>query len=193
MVRSLMRLKALLVLLGAAALLSSCLVSDEPVLEKRSGRARPFEDGAYQMCPIDDEAGDEDCDQLTARFDRSSGEMRLINEDEPDDPAVLRFRHIGRRAYAVQSFEGDGYSYFYGSGGSSSFTLTMMLCDQLPKDLLKRLIDRGDLEGDYDDPETCTVKSVRGLTDAARAYHKGDIVGDEKMSTLITPVTRGLE
>lgn len=191
--RSLKKLKALTVLFGAAALLSSCLVSEEPVLEKRTGRARPFDDGAYRMCPIEDEAGAEDCDRLTAQFNRDTGEMMLLNEDEPDDPAILRFRHIGRRAYAVQSYEGDGYSYFYGKGGSSSFTLTMMLCDQLPKGLLERLIERGDLEGDLDDPESCTVKTVRGLTDAARAYHKGNVLGDEKMSTLITPARDAAE
>ncbi len=174
--RSLPTLKAAIA--GAAAsLLAGCLVSDEPVLDGRTGKAAPLKDGIYAACE-DDERGDE-CDVFQATR-REDGAYLFDLEDEPT--AVLRFRRIARKAYAVQSAEGDGYAYYYGQGDSDSFALTLMLCDALPEKLRTRLIDKGDLSSEEENFEVCTVETLKGLAAAAKAYHRGQTTGDKDVT-----------
>lgn len=171
---------------GVLALaLGGCLVSETPVLDLKSGRANPLKDGDYVACSIEDNSEDSDCQAMAVKYqdDRS---YHFLAEDE--EPSVLRFRRVGRGGYAVQSREGENeFAYYYGAGDSKRMTLTMMICEELPDDLRSRLIDRGDLEADGDDYSVCTVKSVRGLTDAAKAYHRGQVDSDEMIMMEIKP------
>ncbi|WP_425410799.1 hypothetical protein [Hyphococcus sp.] len=165
---------------GLTLILVGCLVSETAILDVKTGKARPLKDGGYIACPADSETGADDCQKLTVQYmqDRS---YHFLAEDEA--PSILRFRRIGRRGYVVQSREDDQeYAYYYGAGDASRMTLTMMICQELPQDLRRGLIDRGDLSVDGEDHDICTVKSVRGLVDAAKAYHQGRVQSDEPIS-----------
>ena len=164
------------VAIGAAFLLAGCLVSEDPVLDAKSGEATPLAAGDYAMCPLSDEADDADCESVSISVD-NAGLYTFTNANEPDEPAYLRMRRIARRGYAVQINEDDGYMYYYGRGDKKRFTLTMMMCASLSKKMRDRLLERGDLEADGDDKETCVVNTVRGLTAAARDYHFGRASG----------------
>ncbi len=178
-------------LAGAGAiLLSGCLVSEEPILDEASGAATPIKPGAYIMCPLDETPDDDDCENFVVSHD-ASGLYRFEKEDEK--PSLFRFRKIARRGFAVQSAEDDddGYMYYYGRRVGKNFRLTMMMCQQLPTGLRDSLIAGGDLSSDDDDFEVCAVNTLNGLTAAAKAYHRGDIVsseaGDKTMVLEFTP------
>lgn len=172
------------IIAGAAVFLSGCLVSEEPVLDAATGRATPMPPGAYVMCQAEGE--DDDCSPFEVTQDASG--LYLFKPAE-ESPAEMRFRRIGRKGYAVQSKEDDGYAYYYGRGDAREFRLTMMMCSDLPEGLRARLIDRGHLEAEEGDADVCTVKTLRGLTDSARAYHRGDSVSDdgEELAIVFTP------
>ncbi|MHA7872338.1 MAG: hypothetical protein ACX939_08315, partial [Hyphococcus sp.] len=165
------------------AALTSCLVSEEAVLDASSGKASPIPSGAYAMCPVSEE--DDACANLAVSRD-DTGLYTLQPAD--DDPAQMRFRRIARNAYAVQSFEGDGYVYYYGRAQKAdSLVLTMMMCADLPEKLRARLIERGDLTAEDPDFQTCVVHTRKALTDAARAYHRGQAQSDEPIAFTIAP------
>ncbi|WDI33098.1 hypothetical protein PUV54_07800 [Hyphococcus flavus] len=171
---------------AGALMLAGCLVSEFPVLDASSGRAKPLKDGAYIACPVSEEASEDDCQTMTVVFqpDRS---YHFISEEE-EEPSVLRFRRVGNRGYAVQSKEEhDEFAYYYGAGNSNRMTLTWMMCKDLPENVRTKLLENGDLESDSDDYEACEVKTVRGLTDAARAYHRGQAESDEPITMELTP------
>ena len=65
-----------------------------------------------------------------------------------------------------------------------------MLCQDLPEGLRARLIDKGDLSTEDEDFETCTVNTVKGLVEAARAYRRGDTTGDKNAKIVLKPVTQ---
>ncbi len=164
---------------GAALALAGCLVSEEPVLDARTGKATPFDAGAYVMCPLSDEADDSDCERFSVTVD-DSGLYRFQNGDDVEDAAHMRFRRIARRGYAVQSEEDDGYMYYYGRDEKDRFTLAMMMCPSLSQRTRDRLMARGDLVAAEDDYQTCEVKTLAGLKGAARDYHHGRAPGDDE-------------
>lgn len=169
-------------ILASCALLTGCLVSEEPVLDASNGRAKPLREGPYLMCPVNDEA--DECQSMSVERD-AEGLYSFVTEGEA--PTKMRFRRIGRRGYAVQSQEDDGYAYYYGAGDSRRFHMTMMMCPDLPAVLRARLLERGDLETEDGDFETCIVKSRNGLTAAAKAYHRGEAEGAEAIAFIFTP------
>lgn len=174
--------------LAAMLALGGCLVSDLPVLDARTGKARALSDGDYLACPLENgeiQAGDE-CDRLTVRREKDRS-YSFINREEDDDAAYLRFRRVGRAGYAVQSSESDGFVYYYGAGRDDGVLLVMMNCPDLPSDLRAGLIARGDLEPDDEKFSVCKVKTLRGLTQAAKAYHRGDV--DQMMDAAILIVS----
>ena len=172
--------------IAGALALTGCLVSEEPLLDADNGNATPIKSGAYVMCPIDDEDSDNECEQFVISHD-ATGLYQFDKEDE--DPVEMRFRRVARKAYAVQSLEDndDAYLYYYGAGDKNRFRLTMMLCADLPSAKRAQLIENGDLESDDDEFETCVVKTVKGLTAAAKAYHRGDVQSDEEIALEFTP------
>lgn len=174
--------------LAAMLTLGGCLVSDLPVLDARTGKARPLNNGDYLACPLKDgeiEAGDE-CDRLTARK-MKDGAYSFINREEDDDPAYLRFRRVGRGGYAVQSSESDDFVYYYGAKRDGGLLLVLMNCPDLPAAVREGLIANGDLEPDDENFSVCKVKTLRGLTEAAKAYHRGDVAEMIDAAILIAP------
>jgi hypothetical protein len=166
----------------AAGLLAGCLVSEEPVLDARSGGAKPLADGPYAVCETGDSENGCTVFEVSRRDDGT-----YAFKAEGEDPAVFRFRRIARKAYAAQSAEEGGYAYYYGAGDSEEFSLTMMLCDELPDDLRAHLIDKGDLSTDDEDFESCTVNTVKGLVEAAKAYRSGATTGDKEAKIVLRP------
>lgn len=168
----------------AACLFGGCLVSEEPVLDAKSGAASPLPDGVYAACNTEDDAGD--C-TVFAVSRGEDGAYTLKAEDE--EPATLRFRRIARKAYAVQSAEDDGYAYYYGAGDGNEFSLLLMECPDLPEKFRARLIAKGDLSTGDEDFETCRVNTLKGLVEAAKAYRRGKTTGDETAKIVLKPVT----
>ncbi len=175
-----------------ASLLGGCLLSETPILDATNGRATPIKPGAYIACPLKDDADASDCNELIVSHD-ASGLYRFEKADEK--PSLFRFRKIARRGYAVQTTEDsdDSYMYYYGQRIGKRFRLTMMMCAELPASLRDALIANGDLASEDDDFETCMVNTLKGLTKAAKAYHRGDAGSDEadseKMMLELTPAT----
>ncbi len=170
-------IKMVLAGLGAS-LLGGCLLSETPILDATNGRATPIKPGAYIACPLNDDADASDCSELIVSHN-SSGLYRFEKADEK--PSLFRFRKIARRGYAVQTTEDsdDSYMYYYGQRVGRRFRLTMMMCADLPATLRDDLIASGDLSSEDDDFETCVVNTLKGLSWAAKAYHRGDAGGDE--------------
>lgn len=172
--------------------LSGCLVSEDPLLDASNGNATPIDSGAYVMCPVGDEDDGADCEHFSITHDET-GLYRLDKDGE--EPTDMRVRRVGRRGFAVQLLEDDddAYLYYYGAGNSQRFRLTMMLCADLPEELRAQLIEDGDLESDDDDFETCTVKTLKGVTTAAKAYHRGEVQSDEEIALEFTPAPNAVE
>lgn len=174
---------------GAALALAGCLVSEEPILDEKNGRATPLGAGEHMMCPLSDDADEGDCERFMISFDET-GLYNFANAENEEDDAQMRFRRIARGGYAVQAYEDDGAMYYYGRGDKKQFALTMMDCTSLTAKTRDRLIERGDLEADDGDFTVCEVKSLKGLTAAARDYHRGRTANsDEAIVLEITPAT----
>jgi len=169
-----------------ALALSGCLVSETPLLDATSGKARPLGDGAYEACPIsDDKEEASDCEVYAVSYG-ADGAYSLVSEHE-DETVTLRFRRVGPGSYAVQSSESDGFAYYYGAVEKSVLELTLMNCPDLPAPLRQRLIARGDLSSDDDKYTVCTVHTVRGLTDAAKAYRNGTVSSEDPAIMRMSP------
>jgi len=181
--RSVHFITGLVAVLGLAAL-SGCLVSDEPMLDASNGAATPLAPGAYVMCEHDGGSDAGACDDFSITHDATG--LYLFEKDD-EDPVEMRFRKIGRRGFAVQTEEDDGYMYYYGAGDTERFGLVMMQCADLPERMRGRMIAAGDLETDDEDFETCTVKTLKGLTRAAKAYHRGRTTSEESAVMEFTP------
>lgn len=172
---------------GAAFALAGCLVSDEPILTAKTGKARPLAAGDYLMCPVSDDADADDCERFAVTVN-AGGLYRFEPHDNADDSATMRFRRIARKSYVVQANEGDGYMYYFGRGDGARFTLTMMLCSSLSERTRDRLIARGDLAAQDDNFQICDVKSLNALRAAARDYHRGRATNmDEDIVLEFTP------
>lgn len=189
--RSLLAIK-IVASLAAGLTLAGCLVSEEPLLDASNGNATPIRPGAYVMCPVGDEDADSECEQFSISRD-DTGLYRLDKEGE--DPTDMRVRRIGRRGFAVQLLEDsdDAYLYYYGAGNSQRFRLTMMLCADLPEEMRSQLIEDGDLESDDEDFETCTVNTLKGVTAAAKSYHRGEVQSDEEIALEFTPAPTAVD
>jgi hypothetical protein len=191
-----MRSSGFIKIVLAAGLLGGCLLSEIPILDETNGRATPIKPGAYIACPLKDDADASDCSELIVSHD-ASGLYRFEKADEK--PSLFRFRKIARRGYAVQTTEDsdDSYMYYYGRRVGKRFRLTMMMCAELPAALRDALIADGDLASEDDDFETCTVNTLKGLTKAAKAYHRGNAVSGavdgETMVLELTPATDASE
>jgi len=177
--RSLQIIRTLLVSAAMVAL-SGCLVSENPVLDARTGRATPIAAGAYEMCPVGEKAKAGDCERFFITIDKTKL-YRLENEGD-EEPAEMRLRRVGRNGYAVQLIgeNDDGYSYYYGRKDDDSFFMTLMMCSDLPEALREKLIANGGFTLDGESRDICGVKTIAALAAAAKAYHNGDAEEDEK-------------
>lgn len=161
-----------------ALTLTGCLVSETPVLDAKTGKARPLDGGAHVICGIDENDELKDCEPflITAGDDGA-----YLFSKEGESPFSMRFRRIARKAYAAQSAEDDGYMYYYASGDRRKLLMRLMNCPDLSENLRTKLIERDYLGAEDNDYSICTVKTVRGLVDAAKAYHRGSAAGEEEL------------
>ena len=174
---------------SVALALAGCLVSEEPILDAKTGKAKPLGVGPHLICPLGEDADDSDCERFTIAVDET-GLYQFTDAEDDDDDAKMRFRPIARDGYAVQSYEEDGAMYYYGRGDRNEFRLTMMNCPSLSAKTRDQLLDRGDLAADEGDYSICQVKSLKGLTVAAREYHRRRTNdGDEEIVLEITPAS----
>lgn len=183
--RSRFRLKPLSICAAAAAL-GGCLVSEEPVLDASTGNATPIAPGDYIMCPLAEDEGEADCERFSVNYD-GAGLYRFVDPDGEEEPVEMRFRRVARGGYAVQSGEDDGYMYYYGRKDADRFRLMLMMCDHLQDGLRWRLAKSDDLTPEDEDFTTCAVNTLKGLVDPAKAYHRGDVVGDDRLEIEFAP------
>ena len=182
--RSLPILKTTVASVAYLALTTGCLISEEPLLDEKSGRSAPLGEGPYLACEQDE--GDMDCDRVTvSRLDDGA----YAFDEEDGARTVLRFRRIAKGGYAVQLQEDDIYAYYYGAGGRDEFSLALMLCDALPVALRQKLISKGDLSSEDEAFDVCFVHSRSGLVAAAKAYHRGEAANANDQRILLTPAS----
>ena len=157
-----------LTVFAASLFLAACLVSEEPLLDQRTGRAKPFESGAYQACEIS-EGHEADCRKTEISRDET-GLYRFAAENE-EEASFLRFRRLARGAWLAQiSEEGDeGYFYFLAEQDGGSVALTMILCKGVPETVRQHFVARDEMHVD-DDASTCNAKSLSAVMASAQAF-----------------------
>ena len=172
--------------IAAILVIGGCLVSREPVLDEANGKATPLAAGSYKACPVDE--GEEDCARLNVTIDET-GLYTMVAEDNAADITKMRMRRIARNGFAVQAFEvgGQGFGYFHARPEDDDFLLTMLMCDQLPEKLRRRLIKKKELVAEAENFEFCTVGSVSALKAAAKAYHREAGIEGERFAFRLSP------
>ena len=168
----------------AAGLLAGCLVSEQPLLDAKSGKAKPLADGAYTSCNLDEDGAKVDCSNFMLTR-RSDGAYNFDLEDE--ERSILRFRRVARGSYVAQSEDDDVYMYFYSFGDGKQLSLVLMNCPDLPDSLRSSLIDGGDLSAEDDGFSVCKVNTMKGLVDAAKAYHRGEVEYENESVIVLSP------
>ena len=152
---------------AAALLLTGCFVSETPLFETLSQRARPLAAGEYNACSGSTENEEADCSPMTVSV---SDDGRYTFHVE-DDIVTAYFVGVDDDDYAVQMDDGgDGeYHYYWGRSDGEGLTLTMLWCDDLPRALVDQLVADGLVETD-EDYVTCTAKSVEAVMLAVKSY-----------------------
>jgi len=157
------------VISGGAILLTGCLVSEEPLLDASSGRAKPVRAGNYQMCSFSDGEPDGECEMTAITI----GPDRLYSMSESNgETNFLRFRKVGRRAYLVQLLgedESEGFVYYLANTRRNAFTLTMMNCPDLPAAFRDEFIASGSMETE-ENGAVCAVSALDAVVSAAKLY-----------------------
>ena len=161
-------------MLVMAVVLTGCIVSEEPLLDKRSGRSKPVKSGDYTSCPIRDGEVDGDCTQMKVIFGRDR-QYRLEPKDE--EPNFVRFRRMGRGDYLAQVTGGepDGYIYFLATRISDGMEWRLLDCGEIPEELRAKMIARAELE--EQEYGVCVVKKLRVAMKIARAFRDDPTLG----------------
>ena len=168
----------------AAGLLVGCLVSEQQLLDAKSGKAKPLADGSYTSCNLNEDGAKVDCSNFMLTR-RSDGAYNFDLEDE--ERSILRFRRVARGAYVAQSEDDGVYMYFYGFGDGKELSLVLMNCPDLPNNLRSNLIDGGDMTAEDDEFSVCKVNTMKGLVGAAKAYHRGDVDYENESVIVLSP------
>lgn len=162
------------VAIASVSLLTGCLVSETALLDESNGRERPIEPGLYQSCSYSDDEPDGDCTNLRISIDDTHLYQMVDDEDET---LFVRFRKIGHGAYLAQTLDDeeddDGYMYFVAAPEDGAFSMTMILCADLPEKLKSDLVSSGELEIESDG-EVCVAKTLDAALAAAKAYRGDD-------------------
>lgn len=167
---------------GAAAslALSACLISEEPLLDQRTGRATPFEPGSYRACEIEK---DHEPDCRTAAISRDETRLYRFAVGGEDDVTFMRFRRLAKSAWLAQIYGEDDEDYFYflAEREGEDIALTMVVCEGVAENVRERYVARGEMEVD-DNATTCTAKSLSAVMASAQAFRDAGKPGaDGKM------------
>lgn len=160
------------VLAAALALaLAGCLISKEPLLDAKNGRAMPLDPGVYDACQFDDGSAEPECHTMDIR--RAEGGLYEFRSDDDDDLVYGRFRRIARGVWLAQLIGQDDEDYFYflAETAGDSFAMAMIVCDDIPETVRAKYSARGEMKVD-DDASTCEVTTLRAATASALAYRK---------------------
>lgn len=157
--------------LAGAFVLGGCLISEEPLLDAKTGRAAPLASGFYEACEYDGEGGDPDCRRMDIR--RTDEALYEFRTEDEDDLTFVRFRRIARGAWLTQLIGEDeeDYSYFLGETAGDDFVLVWILCDVIPEDVRAEYSARGEMEvdeGKYG--STCVAKTLHAAIAGAKAF-----------------------
>lgn len=154
---------------AACLALSACLISEEPLLDAANGNATPIADGDYVACQTGEEQSEPDC-KATAISHDDTGLYRFVVEGE-DEVTLLRFRKLALKAWTAQlsGEDDDDYFYFIAKSGAAAFSLTMIVCEDIPKSIRNKYVKRGEMDVD-ESASVCTAKSLRAVTASAKAY-----------------------
>lgn len=161
-----------LFLLGFLAALSGCLVSEEPLLDARSGRATPIAPGLYEACEIDADRSSHDCETMEVMRDDSALYSFILREDgEEEETTRARFRRLGSGAWLAQLYgdEDEDYFYFLAEAVAGDFVMAMIVCEDIPAATRAKYVGRGEMEVD-ESASACVVSSLRAAIAAAKAY-----------------------
>jgi hypothetical protein len=153
----------------AALALAGCLISEEPLLDTRNGRAAPLDSGMYDACEYD--SGEPECRKMDVRLGKAG--LYEFRTEEDDDLTYVRFRRIGRGVWLAQLIgEGDeDYFYFLSETTGDDFAMAMIVCGDIPEAVRAKYSARGEMKVD-DDASVCEVKTLRAATASALAYRK---------------------
>lgn len=152
-----------------ALALGGCLVSEEPLLDAKNGRAAPLVPGAYDACQYEADGGEPDCRVMEVK--RAKDARYEFYDEEDEELTFIRFRRIGRGIWLAQLIGEDDEDYFYfvGERRNGDFVLTMIMCEDIPESVRAKYSARGEMEVD-DDASVCEVKTLRAATASAKAY-----------------------
>lgn len=155
-----------------ALALAGCLVSETPLFDASNASARPLADGAYEGCQVERGQPPSDCKDFAIGAN-STGLYRITTIEDGEEEAVLaRFRKVGPRLYALQSWEGDEQpQYLLAASVDGGISVSMIACEQLPESYKSRYAARGQLDVRGD---TCVAKSAGAVVAAAKAWSKTD-------------------
>ncbi len=152
--------------------LSACLTSDGLLFTADNARALALAAGAYDACEAAEDS-ERECHGVTVSHNER-GLFRLVPEAPEDkgDAVLVRFKKIGRAAWAVQAWgeEGDAPNYLLATGSPNRLTISLIDCEELPAAFKKKLEARGDLE--IRNQSTCVAKSAGAAVAAAKAWRK---------------------
>ncbi len=162
--------------IASAALLSGCLVSDDPLFDATNAAATPIAPGLYDACSQTQVNGEVDCGVIA--IEAAPDGAYLFNVE--DDVIGARFHDFGGGDFAIQLKDDDdaGYQYYWGEIDGDVFTLVMMWCADLPRTLVDALVAEGGaaVDADY---STCTMMTPDAVVVAAKAYKAGEAKVDE--------------
>lgn len=161
--------------LVAALMLAGCLISKEPLLDARNGRAMPLDPGIYDACQFDDQSGEPDCRNMDVRRAKG-GIYEFRSEDENADADELiyaRFRRIAHGVWLAQLIGQDDEDYFYflAETVGDGFAMAMIVCGDIPEAVRAKYSARGEMKVDHD-ASTCEVNTLRAATASALAYRE---------------------
>jgi hypothetical protein len=150
--------------------LSACLISETPLLDATTGKATPFAAGDYTACQVDADQTEPDCKGTAIAYD-GTGRYSFVVEGE-DEATLVRFRKVGKAGWLAQlggaDDDDDGFFYFVARETGDGFTLTMIVCEDIPKSIRNKYKARDEMEVD-ESASVCTASSLAAVTASAKA------------------------
>lgn len=175
---SLRQVIKLVAALGAILALTGCtpslfpgsgVQSEEPLFDARTGRAKPFAPGAYEICWFSEGTSGECWEVLASRDDTRAyrfvftlGEEKAVHE--------FRFRRLAKDAWVLQAQREleNGLAnpgYFLVGRQEANWLITPIYCEGAAEALRRKYAIAGELS-----PMGCTVKSRRAVMGLAKSF-----------------------
>jgi hypothetical protein len=155
-------------------------VSERALFTAENASATPIAAGRYDACSGSDEGDEVDCNPMTVSLGEGGAYVFLVEDDQID----ARLLPIDEDDFAVQLSEsGDDFQYYWGRVADGSLTLVMLWCQDLPRELVEKLVEDGAMDADGE-RQTCTAKTPNAVVVAAKSYVAGEASGEQSWVTL---------